>query len=488
MEKTDPEKILRKTRYYPVSDRTFLQKFNIFLNQNDAYELSAWEDYDTTKALLVIDVYDIHSRISSSDFSLMCYSIREQIAAQTQYSIENIYLYFGIFNANNIYGSEINLSNCIIDSIVTSGNIQDISVEFSYILKDFLIDKSMTSVNIIGSVFLDSFGIVNATFRSLEIFSSKFYGLVYVSGLSCETVSLLISDFNKPLNLLSSIVNEQFRADYSSFYEDICFSRTVFLDNFTLSSCVAKTKINIDFYNTRLSNIIDLSSFVNCNFDFSNAVINGEVCFQNNNLSDSRFDNVDLSRNFRFNNVRWHPDGEIRGKLKLEEDARAAAEPEEKKRKLNQALKHYHELVIYYDSTRDIEQSERFFISEMELRKELSESWWEKRAYELYSIYSVYGTSWKRALFMLFVTLMFVVPLVLFVNDIIFTNKTDLTGISRYIEDSFRLLMLQKGVYDGVSGTKFFLQAISQLALLGQTALLFLAIRRHFRRSPSASQ
>lgn len=475
------ENILPETRKKVAGNSIEIHSKTVQVNEI-LYTFDCWADTFDGRDCIVIDAtkYLQLLETNGSTFYADTFEILKCV------NFVDTYLFIDGFSFDS---TRVSIKKCILKDPVFKEAVKSCTFHKCFLFSDLGFcdnckEISFHSCHILGSIY------ITAPELELNIRDCRVYNDIIHFNTSIENLIFVNTEFFKEINLHTALINNVTLFDIE-IMKGMSFEGTIF--NSVFSASLININSNsydsvISLKNCILKNGAKLTEAVNCNFDFSNAVINGEVCFQNNNLSDSRFDNVDLSRNFRFNNVRWHPDGEIRGKLKLEEDARAAAEPEEKKRKLNQALKHYHELVIYYDSTRDIEQSERFFISEMELRKELSESWWEKRAYELYSIYSVYGTSWKRALFMLFVTLMFVVPLVLFVNDIIFTNKTDLTGISRYIEDSFRLLMLQKGVYDGVSGTKFFLQAISQLALLGQTALLFLAIRRHFRRSPSASQ
>lgn len=483
MEKTDPENILPDTKLFVGRKQKEPSISTVGVTVSSVeYTFNYWTDLIGEDKCIVVDLrskVDRNLSVNSTFLKDLWHSLCSELQNY------NLYMFLGSSDINNLDLYSLEIDRCIFNRLnLTKMKIKKIVFNDSYFLDRLnIVSFESDDFNFQSCHFFNQLQITFGTCSNLDLYRCSFESAVDFASLTINKMSVARSNF-KSLSLSKSKFDLLSMKESMEIQQQLSFEDSE-LKKFEIGAC---SPVNINFKRCYLNERVNLSQVVNCNFDFSNAVINGEVCFQNNNLSDSRFDNVDLSRNFRFNNVRWHPDGEIRGKLKLEEDARDATEPEEKKRKLNQVLKHYHELVIYYDGTRDIEQSERFFISEMELRKELSESWWEKRAYELYGIYSVYGTSWVRTLFMLFVTLMFVVPLVFFVHDIVFTNKTDLTGIFRYVEDSLRLLMLQKGVYDGVIGTKFYLQAISQLALLGQTALLFLAIRRHFRRSPSASQ
>ncbi|TIH11686.1 hypothetical protein D0S45_19660 [Marinifilum sp. JC120] len=204
---------------------------------------------------------------------------------------------------------------------------------------------------------------------------------------------------------------------------------------------------------------------------FTRSQFNKEAVFSNLSLENVSFLYVDLSQACRFYNVRWR---ELEERLLLKDELESVVLNGANER-FEAVKKQYGELVNYYDDVRDSERSEKFFRSEMYVKSKLA-SFYEKPAFWLYKISSMYGTSWGRAAFVLFFLLFGICPVVVMRID---------SGVDYWhaLRKAVSLVLLDKNVYSKeVSDMAFFAYVYMQLLILGQVALLFLAVRRRFRR------
>jgi uncharacterized protein YjbI with pentapeptide repeats len=176
----------------------------------------------------------------------------------------------------------------------------------------------------------------------------------------------------------------------------------------------------------------------------------------------------------------------------------------------------YRQLVLNYERTRDYSTAENFHAGEMEVRRKALGSrkrWWKIwgwiNALDIYRFSSRYGTSYVRALTLLLVTFIFVTISLMCSGFCPETKDNSNCGGSNLIEYNlistpgyrpatteqwftdlgksalftFSIISFQRGeYYKPASEYSQFLVSMAVLVFAGEADLLFLAIRRRFRR------
>jgi uncharacterized protein YjbI with pentapeptide repeats len=174
----------------------------------------------------------------------------------------------------------------------------------------------------------------------------------------------------------------------------------------------------------------------------------------------------------------------------------------------------YRQLVLNYEKRREYDVAENFHFGEMHMRrrrKGASRKWWMPsrwvNGHSIYGLSSSYGTSYRRAL--LIFALIFLLLSIAFQysgyqiiepksGTVVRTIEYEVLHKSNYQSVPFRqwwadfsqslmftltLITFQKGdFYRPLDGLSRLWLSVGTLALAGQAALLFLAIRRRFKR------
>lgn len=234
---------------------------------------------------------------------------------------------------------------------------------------------------------------------------------------------------------------------------------------------------------------VEFNNWLCAEMVFTRADFDKEAIFSQVDLSNAKFHFVDLNKNIYFYNVKWKKNKKRYCFTEESDDQDPLLGAYESDFGVKQALKHYSELVAYYDKMRDVRVSEDFFFAEMSLREEQSGTL-EKLLYSIYRLSSKYGTSISRAIYILIFLVFMFAPILLFLSQ----EPTLKIAMSSYYENywlylkkSLQAVMVHKSYYEGLSLHGFFVSAFIQIMLLGQLALSILAIRRGLRRgSPSA--
>jgi len=396
---------------------------------------------------------------------------------------------------------DLNFNNCII--------------ELSSLMSTTLNGK----LNCKNTIFLNTFATINTTFNNITNFenaifyrtanfeSSKFKTLCYFTDSKfIEKVSFKKCEFHHEAYFQSVIFGNSANFVEAIFLNKSTFNNTIFKGISSFINAIFNDIVNFnnsqfkddssfdeaEFRGYCLLNITKFYErvyFTNTEFKkqahFKYIYNSGEIIFDNIKMENLIFDKVNLSKNFTFSNVIWKELNSQIVLLSFDKDAK----------------KHFHELVNYYDSTREFDMAEKMFISEMELRREIALD--EKQfltafGFWIYNMFSKYGTSWTRALITLCIMLI-TIPLIMQLNTFEIKETIDnyyvnthmsLSSYFEHFKEPFRMLLLHKDIYNAPNNTgwNFGIRIFSQLILLGQAALMFLAIRRSFRRSPNASQ
>ncbi|NRB61418.1 MAG: hypothetical protein HRU40_00005 [Saprospiraceae bacterium] len=334
-----------------------------------------------------------------------------------------------------------------------------------------------------------------AKFRRLTSFSEIIFvdQALFQYSVFDERCSFGKSNFKSDALFDGAVFNARISFDESLFEKIVDFTHVKFNEDVTFRG-FNENKPDSGFKSDAFFNFaafLGRVEFNNWNFGyvtFLRANFDKEAIFVKIDLSNTVFHYVDLDKNIYFYDVKWR---EKKDRLLFleEEGLESYDETDDEIIDINHALKHYNELVSYYDKKRDVKTSERFYFSEMTARCRIAK-WYEKPIFNIYSCASRYGTSWFRA-FMLLLLLLFVIcPLIFIISEIDSIKNMVMLDISSFTTSltySFQCLLLHKALYINVTPHEFFIRVFCQLLILGQTALLLLAIRRNFRRSAPSS-
>ncbi|NRB63319.1 MAG: pentapeptide repeat-containing protein, partial [Saprospiraceae bacterium] len=280
--------------------------------------------------------------------------------------------------------------------------------------------------------------------------------------------------------------------DESLFEKTVDFEKVIFNSDVTFRAFNENTaetgfKSNVYFTYTAFLGRVEFNNWDFEYVTFLRANFDKEAVFEKVDLCNTSFHFVDLDKNIYFYNVKWR---KIKNRFLFneEEGKFIYGEVSDKISNIQQALKHYNELVSYYDKKRDVKTSELFYVSEMTARFKIA-NWYEKPIFIIYLCASRYGTSWPRAFVLLLLVLFIICPSIFIISEInSITNMVKfISSVKTSLIYSFQALLLHKALYINVTPHEFFVRVFCQLLLLGQTALLLLAIRRNLRRSAPSS-
>jgi uncharacterized protein YjbI with pentapeptide repeats len=244
-----------------------------------------------------------------------------------------------------------------------------------------------------------------------------------------------------------------------------------------------------------------------CEFDSLRLRNNATILFDHVDLSHVTFLDTDLER-IKFRGVKWYyPSVRPWRKNALWDEFR----PQVSERTYPHVAENYAQLVINYEKRRDYKTAEDFHIGEMEMRRKTAEAearrhkwrkyYWWINIYRLYRFLSTYGTSYRRALW-IFMLLFFICSWVFLFTGLQSTKENhsmikytlwpslDFAAITQWIMDylracvfTFSIVTLQKQPpYEPVGVLSHVWVGFTSLLLAGQAALIFLAIRRQFKR------
>jgi len=233
------------------------------------------------------------------------------------------------------------------------------------------------------------------------------------------------------------------------------------------------------------------------------------------------FDTVDLRKaSFRstnieqvlFRNVKWNRSG---GRWVLWDEIRPLSEGEF--REHERIAENYRQLVLNCEGKRDFDMAEEFHIGEMEMRKAIHNSttgppFWKalRRHLNLYSAYSLvsrYGTSYVRAM-SVFAVMVFVFAAVFLISGFqampdslnshlrlirygfCGSSAQQCVSLREWLSDFWDAVLFTVSIvtfqrdrfYSPVGSISKLLVMVATILLTGQSGIVFLALRRRFKR------
>lgn len=372
----------------------------------------------------------------------------------------------------------------------------------------------------------------DAMFEGEAIFLSEFQRVAYFHG-AC---------FNQKADFLQARFQERALFPKASFKAEALFHGAVFMD---LANFIeANFAQNATFYNSFFEGIVTFAgasfdcrvSFRHASFskegdfrpyknkcslkecDFRALVLkkDSELNFNQVNLSRAHFIDTDLEK-ITFRSIDWRGKDSKRTSRVVLWDEVSPLEDGQAERDYEKIAENYRQLVLNYENKRDYDLAEEFHIGEMEMRRKklglnVKSTQWRKlretfNAYGVYWLLSRYGTSYWQA----FVVLVFF--LLCFSTIFLYTglqsNRENAGMVSRVIEynclsdDTHHAVSIRQWVsdykeailftlsivtfqrqrlYEPIGWESQFFLYLAVLLMTTQAALLFLSIRRRFRR------
>jgi hypothetical protein len=372
----------------------------------------------------------------------------------------------------------------------------------------------------------------DATFEGEATFLSEFRRIAWFQD----------ARFNQRADFLQARFQDQAIFPQANFQAEAWFLEAVFMDvaNFIEASFAQNAVFSISFFEgiaTFAGASFDSKvSFRNASFskegnfrtyknkcilnecDFRGLVLkkDSELIFDQVNLSRTHFVDTDLEK-ITFRSIDWRRKGSKRAYRPVLWDEVSPLEQGEAERDYEKIAENYRQLVLNYESKRDYDLAEEFHVGEMEMRRKkigsnVKSSQWRRlretlNAYGLYWLLSRYGTSYWQAFAVL------VLLLLLFSMAFLYTgfqpSKENVGKTSRVIEyncvpdDTHHAVSVRQWIsdykeailfslsiitfqrerfYEPIDWQSQFVLYLAVLAMTTQAALLFLSIRRRFRR------
>jgi uncharacterized protein YjbI with pentapeptide repeats len=372
----------------------------------------------------------------------------------------------------------------------------------------------------------------DAIFEDEAIFLSEFRRVAYFHG-AC---------FNQKADFLQARFDERALFPKTSFRGEAWFHGAVFRDltNFVESSFAQTANFSNSFFEGTATfagaSFGGRVSFRYASFskegdfrprqnkcilnecDFSALVLkkDSELNFDQVNLSRAHFVDTDLEK-ITFRSIDWKRKGLKRAFRAVLWDEVSPLQEGKAERDYEKIAENYRQLVLNYESKRDYDLAEEFHVGEMEMRRKklgsnIKSSQWRKlretlNAYGLYWLLSRYGTSYWQAFAVLLLLLLSFSTAFLYTGfqpskenvgknsrvieyNCVPDDAHHAVSVRQWISDYKEAILFSLSIitfqrerfYEPIDWQSQFVLYLAVLAMTTQAALLFLSIRRRFRR------